>query len=72
MAKKHIVVGRDADTEAEAKAMAKEMFGKDNIVRGERVMHRKGCPEYNAPIIGVGSCDCPRVTIFSNARELIS
>jgi hypothetical protein len=72
MDRKHIVVGEDADTEAEARALAEEMFGPKNVVRGERIDHRKGCPEYKPAIVGVGDCDCPRVTIFSNARELIS
>jgi hypothetical protein len=72
MDRKHIVVGEDADTEAEARALAEEMFGPKNVVRGERIDHRKGCPVPDDAIIGVTECDCPRTPVFSNARELIS
>jgi hypothetical protein len=71
MAKNHIIVGRDAPTEAKARALAKELFGADNVIRGKRIYHRRGCPVLDESIIGVTDCDCPRATVFSNARKLI-
>lgn len=71
MTKKHIVVGKDAPTEAKAKAMAEKKFGENNVVRGERIEHERGCSKFDDPIIGVDKCTCPRVVVFSNARALI-
>jgi hypothetical protein len=71
MAKKHIVVGRDADTEAKAKTMTEEIFGADNVVRGHKTNHKPGCSIPDDPIIGVDRCNCPRVTVFSDARKLV-
>ena len=66
------VVGKDAATEAETRALAEAEWGEDMVIRGERVDHRLGCSHYLAAVVTDATCSCPRTVVFRNVNDLIA
>jgi predicted CopG family antitoxin len=68
----HVVAGVDTRTIPEARAVARDRWG--DFIQGNLPVHGEGCPltiSARDEAIISGLCDCPRLTIFSDAEHLV-